>query len=104
MRRALGTVLIALGLLALADAALTLAWQEPISALRESRAQHRLAVETDGFGVHGKRRAFEEDRDREQRLAVAGWQVVRFTWRQVTRNRGHVIRTLQALLQHRPRS
>jgi sortase A len=43
MRRALGTVLIALGLLALADAALTLAWQEPISALRESRAQHRLA-------------------------------------------------------------
>jgi sortase A len=43
MRRALGTVLIALGLLALADAALTLAWQEPVSALRAERAQHRLA-------------------------------------------------------------
>jgi sortase A len=43
MRRALGTLLIALGLLALADAALTLAWQEPVSALRAARAQHRLA-------------------------------------------------------------
>jgi sortase A len=43
MRRALGSVLIALGLLALADAGLTLTWQEPISALRESWAQHRLA-------------------------------------------------------------
>jgi sortase A len=43
MRRALGTLLIALGVLALADAALTLAWQEPVSALRAGRAQHRLA-------------------------------------------------------------
>jgi sortase A len=43
MRRALGTALIALGLLALADVALTLAWQEPVSALRADRAQHRLA-------------------------------------------------------------
>jgi sortase A len=43
MRRALGTVLVALGLLALADVALTLAWQEPVSALRAGHAQHRLA-------------------------------------------------------------
>jgi sortase A len=43
MKRALGTVLIALGLLALADVAVTLAWQEPVSALRAGRAQHRLA-------------------------------------------------------------
>jgi sortase A len=43
MKRALGTVLVALGLLALADVAVTLAWQEPVSALRADRAQHRLA-------------------------------------------------------------
>ena len=41
MRRALGTVLVVAGLLALADAALTLAWQEPLSALRAARAQRR---------------------------------------------------------------
>jgi sortase A len=45
MRRALGTALIALGLLVLADVAVTLAWQEPISALRATRSQHRLAGE-----------------------------------------------------------
>ena len=33
MRRALAAVLMPAGVLALADAALTLAWQEPVSAL-----------------------------------------------------------------------
>ncbi len=42
MRRALGTALVAAGLLVLADVAVTLAWQEPISALRAHRDQHRL--------------------------------------------------------------
>jgi sortase A len=45
MRRALGTVLVVAGLLVLADVAVTLAWQEPLSALRAGRAQHRLAKE-----------------------------------------------------------
>jgi sortase A len=43
MKRALSTVLIALGLLLLADAGATLLWQEPVSALRADFAQHRLA-------------------------------------------------------------
>jgi sortase A len=45
MRRALGTVLLIAGLLVLADVAVTMAWQEPVSALRGARAQHRLAGE-----------------------------------------------------------
>jgi sortase A len=45
MRRALGTALLAAGLLVLADVAVTIAWQEPVSALRGARAQHRLAGE-----------------------------------------------------------
>ena len=45
MRRALGTALVVAGLLALADVAVTMAWQEPVSALRGARAQHRLAGE-----------------------------------------------------------
>jgi sortase A len=43
MKRALGTALVVAGLLVLADAAVTLAWQEPLSAWRAGRAQHRLA-------------------------------------------------------------
>jgi sortase A len=45
MRRALGTALLVAGLLVLADVAVTMAWQEPVSALRGARAQHRLAGE-----------------------------------------------------------
>jgi sortase A len=45
VKRALGAALVALGLLLLADVAITLAWQEPLSALRADRAQHRLAAQ-----------------------------------------------------------
>jgi sortase A len=45
MRRFVGTALVVAGLLLLADVAVTLAWQEPVSALRAGRAQHRLAAE-----------------------------------------------------------
>jgi len=45
MRRALGTALLVAGVLVLTDVAVTMAWQEPVSALRGARAQHRLARE-----------------------------------------------------------
>jgi sortase A len=45
MRRALGTLLVVAGVLVLADVAVTLAWQEPLSAVRAARAQERLAGE-----------------------------------------------------------
>jgi sortase A len=57
MRRALGTALVALGLLVLADAAVTLAWQEPLSALRASRAQHRLGAQLQALEVPAPRHA-----------------------------------------------
>jgi len=60
--------------------------------------RERLIVETDGHGVHGTRRAFERDRERDQRLMLAGWRVLRFTWRQVTREPDRVADTLRALL------
>jgi very-short-patch-repair endonuclease len=44
-----------------------------------------LVVEVDGRRTHATRRAFQADRDRDGRLAVAGYRVVRFTWWDVTR-------------------
>ena len=44
-RRALGVVLVVAGLLALADAGLTVAWKEPLTALRERSAQRELRRE-----------------------------------------------------------
>ena len=58
----------------------------------------RLIVETDGWGSHRTRRAFEEDRARDQKLTLAGYRVVRFTWRQVRDEPGGVAATVRALL------
>jgi sortase A len=55
MKRALGTVLVVVGLLVLADAAATLAWQEPLSALRAGRAQHHLAAQLHGLELAAPR-------------------------------------------------
>jgi very-short-patch-repair endonuclease len=44
---------------------------------------HNVIVETDGWGAHGNRRAFEGDRAKDATLQAHGYTVVRFTWRQV---------------------
>jgi predicted transcriptional regulator of viral defense system len=58
----------------------------------------RLIVEADSFRDHGTRAAFERDRRRDQRLAAAGWRVVRVTWRQVEEEPAEVAATLRTLL------
>jgi hypothetical protein len=63
----------------------------------------RFVVETDGRAVHTTRHAFERDRRRDQRLMLADYQVVRFTWRQVTREPGRVAETVRTLLARRAR-
>jgi very-short-patch-repair endonuclease len=61
-------------------------------------SQQRLVVETDGWKTHRTRRAFEEDRARDQALAVAGYRVLRFTHRQVSDQPRDVAAKLSALL------
>jgi very-short-patch-repair endonuclease len=63
--------------------------------------EQRLIVEVDGWQAHRSRSAFEEDRARDARLALLGYQVVRFTWRQGTTNRTKVAKTIHALLRAR---
>ena len=46
-------------------------------------SKQRLIVELDGGRSHGTRVAFEADRERDRRLQVAGWRVVRVTWHQL---------------------
>src|SRR5207342_1447140 len=57
-----------------------------------------LIVEVDGHASHGTRRAFQADRDRDGRLAVAGYRVLRFTWRDVTRRSAVVADRVRRLL------
>ena len=58
----------------------------------------RLVVETDGRASHSTRAAFEDDRRRDQSLMLAGYRVVRFTWRQVAREPEAVAATVRTLL------
>jgi very-short-patch-repair endonuclease len=44
----------------------------------------RLIVEVDGYRYHRSPSAFEDDRERDVVLAVAGWQTLRFTWAKIT--------------------
>ena len=50
----------------------------------------RLAIEVDGFGVHGTPRAMAKDFVRQNGLVPFGWRVLRFTWRQVVDEPGMV--------------
>jgi len=60
--------------------------------------EHRLVVETDGRATHLTRAAFERDRAKDAKLAVAGLRVIRFTHRQLVRDPAGVAATLRALL------
>ena len=43
----------------------------------------RLIVETDGRTTHDNPFAFERDHQRDLELKLAGWEVIRITWRQL---------------------
>jgi hypothetical protein len=58
----------------------------------------RLIAETDGAAAHLTPSAFEEDRRRDAALLLAGYRVVRFTWRQITKDPSSIAETLSALL------
>jgi very-short-patch-repair endonuclease len=58
----------------------------------------RLAIELDGRDTHGTAAAFEQDRERDRILLVAGWRPVRITYRQLRDTPGAVVSDLRLLL------
>jgi very-short-patch-repair endonuclease len=64
-------------------------------------SDRHLIVELDGYAHHGGRAAFERDRDRDQRLALAGYTVVRVTYRQLNDTPDTIVHRLRRLLQVR---
>jgi hypothetical protein len=63
------------------------AWLEP-----------KVMVELDGYAVHGTRRNFETDRERDRVLQARGWRVIRVTWRQLRDGADRVAQDLRRLL------
>ena len=42
--------------------------------------KQKVALEVDGFAFHSNSEDFHQDRKRQNAIALAGWQVLRFTW------------------------
>lgn len=57
--------------------------------------EQRLIVETDGYRYHRGRAAFEEDRARDLRLRMRGFNVIRLSYRQVVEESDEVVGLLR---------
>ena len=63
----------------------------------------QLVVETDGYRFHRGRQAFEDDRRRDVELRLRGYEVVRFSYRQVMEEASRVGAAVRSLLNDRAR-
>lgn len=61
----------------------------------------RQIVELDGWEGHGTRSAFQDDRERDRRLKVAGYAVTRLTWNQLRDEPEVIASDLRVLLRDR---
>jgi very-short-patch-repair endonuclease len=53
--------------------------------------KQKVAIEVDGWAFHSDQAAFQNDRQRQNRIALSGWQVLRFTWLDLTEHPQRVI-------------
>ncbi|MGI8461980.1 MAG: DUF559 domain-containing protein [Solirubrobacterales bacterium] len=65
-------------------------------------ADRKLIVELDGAAAHRTRSRFESDRVRDAKLQIAGYRVVRITWRRLRDEPAEVAADLRALLAINP--
>ena len=66
-------------------------------------AAERVVVELDGQAYHVSLEQFQRDRHRQNRLIADGWQVLRFTWRDVTRRPEYVTAIVRRVVEERRR-
>jgi very-short-patch-repair endonuclease len=66
--------------------------------------ERRLIVELDGYRAHAGREAFEADRARDVELKSLGYEVIRFTWRQLRTDPVGVASTIRVLLRRAARA
>jgi very-short-patch-repair endonuclease len=64
--------------------------------------QERVAVELDSCGIHGTRKKFESDRQRDRILVAEGWRTMRATWRQLQDEPAAIAGDLRLALENTP--
>lgn len=60
--------------------------------------EQRVALELDSRGVHGTKKKFETDRQRDRILVAEGWRTMRITWRQLQEEPEEIAADLEAAL------
>ncbi|MDG4667303.1 DUF559 domain-containing protein [Mycobacterium sp. 236(2023)] len=58
----------------------------------------KVAIEVDGWAFHSDPEAFQNDRKRQNHLALQGWQVLRFTWLDLVEYPDRVIATVRSAI------
>jgi very-short-patch-repair endonuclease len=53
--------------------------------------KQKVAIEVDGWAFHNDQAAFQNDRTRQNRIALNGWQILRSTWLDLTDHPQRVI-------------
>ena len=61
----------------------------------------KVAIEADGFAFHSDSEDFHHDRVRQNAIALAGWQVLRFTWLDLTEYPERVIAEIRRAISAR---
>ena len=60
--------------------------------------RQRVALELDSRGVHGTKKRFESDRQRDRILVAEGWRTMRVTWRQMQKEPAQIAADLRLAL------
>lgn len=58
----------------------------------------KVAVEVDGFAFHSGPAEFQIDRERQNNIALLGWQVLRFTWLDLTEYPQRVLTVIRSAI------
>ncbi|KHO20797.1 hypothetical protein QQ44_23090 [Mycolicibacterium setense] len=62
---------------------------------------YKLAIETDGWAFHSDQEDFQKDRVKQNEIALMGWQVLRFTWLDLTEYPQRVVSEIRCAIQYR---
>lgn len=61
----------------------------------------RVAIEVDGWAFHTDSEVFQADRERQNAISLRGWNVLRFTWLDLTEYPDRVIATIRRAISAR---
>lgn len=65
--------------------------------------KQKVAIETDGWAFHSSQEDFQNDRERQNKIALLGWQVLRFTWLDLTEYPQRVLTEIRFAIARRTR-